>query len=532
MPGATARSSAAVAGLPQSPGALAAGTVTDQTGAVVVNAEVLMLNLASGRKLTTKTDSSGKYELNGLSPGLYQISVSREGFAAATRSIALRRNGSYREDFLLAPGPIEIDVTVTAGKGSARLAADTAQMVTAAGASQIEEHRPASTLRSVEKAPNLTPVNANPALERPRLRGLASNRVLIILDGERLNNMRSDPLSGVSPSVVDVTQLQSVEVVSGAGSSLYGSDAMAGVMNLITASPVRADQLSFRFNGDARTNGAFRRGAATINWSRSTFAVRVSGSIFREGNYHGGNQPISVNEVVQLGKLANDMGNAVGNNVARTFAVWNSPAGVQVPNGQGHGFNDQVDLWFFPGSNHSLHYRQLNSQHKNLGFSFIAPPFDPRTQFNSFRRLDKYGLRYEGVELRSWLPRVAAGFFGQKYVVPDDTITSQIVLGSSWTLTPDPNAPQNVLPQLTGNRSTFTPVNLSRNKNSVRTYGLDLQATFAPFAKTLVTTGVGYLRDSSADEFSRTDFVAPFKVVSGRASNPDSKLGLVQPARV
>ena len=297
---------------------------------------------------------------------------------------------------------------------------------------------------------------------------------------------------------------------------------------------MRDHHLALRFNGDARTNGAFRRGAVTFNWSRSSFAVRLSGSIFREANYHGGNQPISLDEVVQLGQLATDMGNAVGNNVARTYAVWDAPAGAQVPNGQGHGFNDQIDLWFFPGLNHSLRYRQLNSQHKNLGFSFIAPPFDPRTQFNSFRRLDKYGLRYEGRELRSWLPRVAAGFYGQKYVVPDDTITSQIVLGSSWTLVPDPNSPQNLLPQLTGNRSTFTPVNLSQNKNSVTTYGLDLQATFAPFAATLLTTGVGYLRDSSADEFSRTDFVAPFKVVSGRASNPDSvyqKLELVQPAR-
>jgi outer membrane receptor protein involved in Fe transport len=472
--------------------------------------------------VTTKTDSFGKYELIGLPPGPCRISVSSEGFATAAQSISLRRNGSYRENFLLAPGPIEIDITVTTGKGSARLAADTAQIITVAGASQIEERRPASTLRAVEKAPNLTPVNANPALERPRLRGLASNRVLIILDGERLNNMRSDPLSGVSPSVVDVTQLQSLEVVSGAGSSLYGSDAMAGVMNLITASPERDNHLAFRFNGDARTNGAFRRGAATMNWSRSSFAVRLGGSIFREGNYHGGNQPISLNEVVQLGRLATDMGNAVGNNVARTFAVWSAPAGVQVPNGQGHGFNDQVDLWFFPGSNHSLHYRQLNSQHKSLGFSFIAPPFDPRSQFNSFRRLDKYGLRYEGRELTSWLPRVAASFYGQKYVVPDDTITSQIAIGSSWTLAPDPNAPPSLLPQLTGNRSTFTPVNLSQNKSSVKTYGLDLQATFAPFAETLLTTGVGYLRDSSADEFSRTDFVAPFKVVSGRASNPDS----------
>lgn len=522
MFGAGAQASAATASVEQSSGASVAGTVTDQTGAAVVNAEVIALNLASGRQLTTKTDSSGKYELAGLSPGPYQISVRSEGFAAAGQSISLRPGGSFRLDFLLAPGPLEIDVTVTAGKGSARLAAETAQTVTVAGASQIEERRPASTLRAVENAPNLTPVNANVALERPRLRGLASNRLLIILDGERLNNMRSDPLSGVSPSVVDVTQLDSAEVVSGAGSSLYGSDAMAGVINLITASPARDNHLALRFNGDARTNGAFRRGAVTVNWSRSNFAVRFSGSMFREANYAGGNQPISLDEVVQLGRLATDMGNAVGNNVARTYAVWSAPARAQVPNGQGHGFNDQVDLWFFPGLNHSLRYRQLNSQHKSLGFSFIAPPFDPRTQFNSFRRLDKYGLRYEGRELRSWLPRIAAAFYGQKYVVPDDTITSQIALGSSWTLVSDPNAPQTVLPQLTGNRSTFTPVNLSQNKNSVTTYGLDLQATFAPFPETLLTTGVGYLRDSSADEFSRTDFVAPFNVVSGRASNPNS----------
>jgi hypothetical protein len=65
------------------------GTVTEQTGAVVVNAEILMLNLASGRQLTTKTDSSGKYELTGLTLDPYQISVNSEGFAAAAQSISL-----------------------------------------------------------------------------------------------------------------------------------------------------------------------------------------------------------------------------------------------------------------------------------------------------------------------------------------------------------------------------------------------------------------------------------------------------------
>ena len=164
--------------------------------------------------------------------GSYMLSINSGGFAAATRSITLRRNESYVEDFSLAPGIIESSITVTAGKGSARVAADAPQMVTVSEQSDFERRRPASTTRALDLTPNLNTINGNPALERPRLRGLASNRLLIVLDGERLNNVRSDPTSGVSPSIVDVVQLEACEVLSGAGSSLYGSDAMAGVIEL------------------------------------------------------------------------------------------------------------------------------------------------------------------------------------------------------------------------------------------------------------------------------------------------------------
>src|SRR4029079_16327664 len=297
--------------------------------------------------------------------------------------------------------------------------------------------------------------------------GLASNRLLIVLDGERLNNVRSDPTSGVSPSIIDVVQREACEVLRGAGSSLYGSDAMAGVINLITPDEQRGDNvLGFRFNGDLHSNGGFRRGAATINFSSLKFATRLGGSMFRENAYHTGNEAIPLNEVVRLGNLATAMGNDAGNNVARTYAVWSMPAGGEVANSQGHGFNDQAHVWFFPSVNHSIRYRQLNSQHKDLGFSFIAPPFDPRRQFNSFRRLDKYGLRYEGRELRSWLPRVAASFYRQKYSFPDDTLTSQILFGSSWTLSSESGF---FSAGLTGNPSVFAGVNLAENKNSITT---------------------------------------------------------------
>lgn len=498
-----------------------AGAVRDQNGAVVVKAKVEIVEVATGRVLrSAETGETGEYEFSGLGAGSYLISVSSDGFAVATRRITLQRTGSHTEDFTLLPRLIESKLTVTASKGGVRSSAETPQSITVTDAAKIEQRRPWSTLRSIERAPNLTPTIANPTLERPRLRGLASNRLLLVLDGERLNNVRSDPTSGVSPSVIDITQLDSVEVVSGAGSSLYGSDAMAGVINLITSTRSdwndNSNRLDFSFNGEVRSNGPFRRAAPTLNWSHGAFALRMSGSLFRQPNYTTGNGSISQNEVVRLGTLATDMGNAIGNNVARTYAVWNMHAGAQIPNAGGHGFNDRLDLWFNPGQNQSFRYRQLNSQQMDLGFSFITPPFDPRTQFNSFRRLDKYGARYEKRDLTRWLNRIAAGVYHQKYSYPDNTLTYSIPLGSSWTL----GAQQQAL--LTGNTSTFTPANFSENKNSIATTFADVQATLAPFARTLITTGVGYLRDASVDEFSRTDFTPPFRTISNRASNPDS----------
>jgi hemoglobin/transferrin/lactoferrin receptor protein len=505
------------------------GTVTDQNGDAIKGARVEALSLTSGQNVMTRTDSAGRYELGGLSSGIYRIAVGGEGFATAARNIQVQIPGPLTADFLLVPGFIENTVTVTAGKGNARLTVETPQTITVTDSLEIEMRRPSSTMQAIEEAPNLTTIGSNPSATRPRLRGLASNRVLVIVDGERLNNMRSDPLSGVSLSVIDVTQLDSAEVVSGAGSSLYGSDALAGTINLVTKSPLRygdEKHLGLRFDANAQSNGDFRRGSTTLNWSSRQLALRLSGSMFRLGNYHAGDEAISLGEVVRVGRFGNELGDAINSNIARTYAVWSLPAGAEITNGQGHGFNTQADLWFFPSPSQSIRYRQLNSQHKNIGFAFITPPFDLRNQFNGFRRLDKYGLRYEGHDLRSWLSHLSLGFYRQKYSIPDDTITSTINLGSSWAIAPDPNQPSATLPVLTGNPSSFTPANFTDGKNSVTTFGVEAQATFTPFSRVTLTSGIGYLRDSSVDQFLRFDFapvtLQPRNIIGGRATTPDS----------
>lgn len=501
------------------------GVVRDQHGDLIEGALIEAHEVASGWTTATKTDSSGRYELKGLSPGEYRVSVYRAGFSTAARSIRLRVEGeTISMDFMLTPGAIEDTVTVTAGKGGARVAADTAQAITVTGALEMETRRPASVTQALAEVPNLITIGSNPLAVRLRLRGLSSNRLLMIVDGERLNNVRSDPQSGISPAIVDVTQLESAEVLSGSGSSLYGSDAVAGTINLISKEPVTiagGRYLGLRFDGDARSNGVFGRGAAALNFSTPRFALRAAGSLFRLDSYRAGGSSIPLAEVVRLGSFASEMSNAVGTNVARSFAVWELAAGGEVPNGQAHGFYSQLDAWLFVSEKQSIRYRQLSNQHKNIGFAFLSPPYDLRLQGNGFRRLDKYGLRYEGREMESRMPRIALSAYRQKYSFPDDITNYSINPGSSWQIPTSDS-----LPVLTGNASTFTPANFTDGKSSVTSYGADAQVTLALFKRARLTTGFGYLRDASVDEFSRIDFSlsasAPGSSVTGRASTPDS----------
>ena len=75
----------------------------------------------------------------------------------------------------------------------------------------------------------------------PIIRGLVGNQILILVDGIRLNNgaYRLGPNQYLN--TIDLNQIERIEVVRGAGSVLYGSDALGGVVNIITRAAGRDD---------------------------------------------------------------------------------------------------------------------------------------------------------------------------------------------------------------------------------------------------------------------------------------------------
>lgn len=77
----------------------------------------------------------------------------------------------------------------------------------------------------------------------PMLRGMATNRVLLVVDGVRMNNaiFRSGNLQNVIS--LDANALDATEIIFGPGSVMYGSDAIGGVMNFSTLHPIWADSM-------------------------------------------------------------------------------------------------------------------------------------------------------------------------------------------------------------------------------------------------------------------------------------------------
>jgi outer membrane receptor protein involved in Fe transport len=476
------------------------GTVKDQNNAIVLGATVTALNIASSQRTNVTTDANGKYEFAGLRAGTYRVTATSSGFAESAETIILEDGGSMTQDFSLAPGGIRDVVTVTAGKGSDRLAAETPQTVTVTSADQIEQRVPRSTFEIMERSPNIGSVETNPARERPRLRGLSSNRLLVVIDGEKLNNPRTDVgASGQPIQVVDPSQLEAVEVVAGSGSSLYGSDSIGGTINLITKRPTFSDKgvlLGLRMDNSYNSNGRVYRGNATMNLSGSNAAFRISGNLYRNANYTMGNGTVSLAENVRIGQFFRQFPtNAAGTTFqsAASYTVFPLSPNQEIQNGQGHGNGRQVDLWFFPSSKHNFRGKYLGRDDGNNGNAFSGPPYETQERYGNFRRYDKWGIRYEGLELNKYIPRVSANYFHQKLSFPQNQFT--------WANISSPVGSYTSATTFTGLQSIFSLTSFTDNRNTITTDGFDFQAALLPFTGLVVTVGGGRTKDNSQDYF-------------------------------
>ncbi len=105
-------------------------------------------------------------------------------------------------------------------------------------AERIDELKPDNAADLLRDEPGVDVNGIGPNQARPVIRGQRGLRILFLENGLRMNNARRQTDFGEVTGLVDIDNVETMEVVRGPASVLYGSDAIGGVMNLITKVPV------------------------------------------------------------------------------------------------------------------------------------------------------------------------------------------------------------------------------------------------------------------------------------------------------
>ncbi len=223
------------------------GTVTDGTGVAVPDAIVRI----EGTSLRATTNAAGAYEITGVPPGDHKLLVGLIGFKPSKREVTVEAGGSVAADFKLEGTPIRIAPTeVVVGSRAPHTAADelavpvdvyTSEELAKQGSTETGQILQA--LAPSVNFPRQSVTDATDIVRPFTLRGLSPDHTLVLIDGMRRHQTAvvntfaygtNAGSSGVDMNAVPSSAIDRIEVLRDGASAQYGSDAIAGVVNLVT----------------------------------------------------------------------------------------------------------------------------------------------------------------------------------------------------------------------------------------------------------------------------------------------------------
>jgi outer membrane receptor protein involved in Fe transport len=213
------------------------GRVLDASSQPVPGASVTLYSRDSAIQVTTQSDENGKYCFAEVPRGDYFLQAQASSLRlAAPQPIKVQTDIVRWPDLLLAIVPVSTQVTVTAA-GFPQSASETSKELNVVNVSAAEELGQDSLVDAVRELPGLrVSQGGGPgSLANIQIRGLRTFDTSITIDGTRQRDV-SATQGDATAFLSDLwfTDTDRVEVLQGAGASLYGTNAIGGVVNLVT----------------------------------------------------------------------------------------------------------------------------------------------------------------------------------------------------------------------------------------------------------------------------------------------------------
>ena len=234
------------------------GDVRTASGAALPQLVFVLAGPAGERSLVTGPD--GRFQVSDLAPGEYSLALATPGFEITPEPRATIGDAEATLSLVLAPAKIREHVLVSATRGDA--AASTLGIATSVlEREQIAERQAPALLDLVQGVPGLATARTGGIGSQGSIfvRGGESRFARVLVDGVPVNQ----PGGSFDFGSALPFELERVEVVRGAASSLYGTDALAGVIQLVTRRAQAGEHPGFHGEAEAGSFDSRRFQAGT-----------------------------------------------------------------------------------------------------------------------------------------------------------------------------------------------------------------------------------------------------------------------------
>lgn len=232
------------------------GTVTDKANNKPIPGVTITI---PDLKIGNITDANGKYFLSHMPKGAYLVQFSIIGYATVVRTVDLAKINSL--DIQMEAATIEAGEVVITGVSRATELKKSPIPIVAVGKVYLDQRAASGNIiDAIANLPGISALTTGPNVSKPFIHGLGYNRVVTLQDGIRQEGQQWGDEHGIE---VDQNSIDRIEIIKGPASLSYGSDAIGGVVNLITPAAVPDGKILGSLQGTYGTNqglvnGSFR----------------------------------------------------------------------------------------------------------------------------------------------------------------------------------------------------------------------------------------------------------------------------------
>ena len=235
------------------PAALAAQAATGTvSGRVTTSGEAIVAGtvVATGTGRGTQTRGDGSYRLT-LTVGRYELRARAVGFASGRDSVTITAGGNATVNFALEKRAATLEAVTTLGtRGEARTVIDAPVPIDVLSALELKQTGRTETAQMIQALapsvnfPRATIGDGTDHVRPTTLRGLGPDQALVLINGKRrhtsalvnVNGTIGRGSTGVDLNAIPASMIDHIEILRDGAAAQYGSDAIAGVVNIVLKS--------------------------------------------------------------------------------------------------------------------------------------------------------------------------------------------------------------------------------------------------------------------------------------------------------